>query len=62
MTKPKLDKAQEKVRLYRFLNFGKFKYGEVFAMCDKCKASYKEPNTCIMEKIADKTDWICNHD
>ena len=47
-------------RLYRFYNIVVGKHGEPFAMCDKCAKNYRPPTTCLMQKIADKTDWECN--
>ena len=48
-------------RLYRFHNVEVDKYGDPFAMCDKCKESYRPPANCIMNKIADKAVEGCRH-
>lgn len=46
-------------KLYRFYNMGKSAHGTPFALCDKHRKSQKIPDACVLEKIADKTDWEC---
>ena len=47
------------VRLYRFFNINVGKRGEPWAMCDKHKRDYRPPHSCVVEHLADKTDWPC---
>ena len=47
------------VRLYRFYNMEKSRYGEPFALCDQCKPRQVVPAVCYLEKIADESVWAC---
>jgi len=48
------------VRLYRFYNIEKSKYGEPFALCDAHRKEQPIPAYCTIEKIANDADWPCS--
>lgn len=52
------------VRLYRLLNIERGAYGEPFALCDPCKATYRPPaivdGSVMITKIADAALWECS--
>lgn len=47
------------IRLYRFFNWARDASGEPFALCDDCFKVQPVPESCYLNKIADKALLPC---